>query len=87
MSGYKGELVKLVPHLVVVVILMSGWLADMPAAVTAIGATLAGAVLHTSADTMVEPECGGDLLRWTFGSNLLFSALMSGVVTVALYSH
>ncbi len=86
MSSYKNELVKLIPHLAVVVILLEGWLAGLPAAATAVAATLAGGLLHTMADTMVEPEHGGDRLRWTFGSNLVFSALISGAITVGLYS-
>ena len=85
MIRYRDELLKFMPHAIVLTLIVICWDAKLPAVATLVIGSLFGAFFHTMADTAIEPERGDARLRYTVIGNLLFSILMAGVMTFGLY--
>lgn len=85
MIRYRDELLKFMPHAIVLMLIVICWDARLPAIATLVIGSLFGAFFHTMADTAVKPERGGARLRYTVIGNLLFSVLMAGVMTFGIY--
>lgn len=78
------EHLQLGAHFIVTAVFMSCWLGGLerPAIIAITAVT--GAVFHTIADTAVDPGRGGDRLTGTVISNLAFTILTTGVLTLML---